>query len=346
MNTFLNLTVTAPVVQSAAATAPTHLIRLQEAMALLAALFTGAWSNVTNYTAGLMAFDNGSLYVAKVPNTNLQPSLNPTQWGLAAAGGASSYVYIAYASDGGGTGFTTVFDVTKTYIAILTTTTELTPEVGDFAGLWFNYQGPAGTNGTNGGNGTNGTNGAAAFMYVAYASDANGTGFSLAPNINLLYVAFLAVTAVIVTPVAANFAGLWLPYKGAAGTNGTNGMNGTNGTNGAAGVNAYLYLGYASDANGTGFSLAPASNLGFIAAKATTVVIAAPAASDFIGLWRNCQGPPGVSGSVTSFIAAGFAVGTLGAYLKNATTGLWHLLSCTGTPVQFGLEQIGIASPT
>lgn len=53
-----------------------------------------------------------------------------------------TYTYIAYASDAIGTDFTTTFDPNLDYIAILLTTTELTPPVaGDFAGLWKNYKG-------------------------------------------------------------------------------------------------------------------------------------------------------------------------------------------------------------
>lgn len=59
--------------------------------------------------------------------------------------GDSAYVYIAYASDDSGTGFTTTFNPALDYIAILATDTEiLTPAVGDFAGLWKNYKGADG----------------------------------------------------------------------------------------------------------------------------------------------------------------------------------------------------------
>jgi len=67
--------------------------------------------------------------------------------------GASAYVYIAYASDSSGTGFTTTFNSSLNYIAIRSSNTALTPLVSDFTGLWFNYKGAAGTSGTNGTNG-------------------------------------------------------------------------------------------------------------------------------------------------------------------------------------------------
>ena len=65
------------------------------------------------------------------------------------ANGASAYIYIAWADTDGGTGFTTLFDAAKNYIAILNTTAPLlSPGVGDFAGLWKKYKGEDGSGGT------------------------------------------------------------------------------------------------------------------------------------------------------------------------------------------------------
>lgn len=49
----------------------------------------------------------------------------------------SAYVYIASASDTLGSNFSYPADLTQDYIAILSTTIEITPEASDFAGLWF-----------------------------------------------------------------------------------------------------------------------------------------------------------------------------------------------------------------
>ncbi|MDD4515408.1 hypothetical protein [Massilibacteroides sp.] len=67
----------------------------------------------------------------------------------------SAFVYIAYASDASGTGFTLTFDSALDYIAILSTDTEIaTPVVTDFTGLWKKYKGDDGvgvpTGGTTG----------------------------------------------------------------------------------------------------------------------------------------------------------------------------------------------------
>lgn len=51
--------------------------------------------------------------------------------------GNSAYVYVAYADDDQGTGFSTS-DATKCYKAIRTSNVELVPVVANFEGLWFN----------------------------------------------------------------------------------------------------------------------------------------------------------------------------------------------------------------
>ena len=50
-------------------------------------------------------------------------------------------VYIAYADDALGTGFTTTFSPVKDYIGVVASPTPLTPVAGDFAGLWKNWSG-------------------------------------------------------------------------------------------------------------------------------------------------------------------------------------------------------------
>lgn len=71
--------------------------------------------------------------------------------GAAGADGDDAYVYIAYASDDTGTGFTTTFNASLNYIAVKTTTSPIaSPAVGDFAGLWKNYKGATGATGSTG----------------------------------------------------------------------------------------------------------------------------------------------------------------------------------------------------
>jgi hypothetical protein len=63
--------------------------------------------------------------------------------GSAGSNGANAYVYVAYADADDGTGFTTTFDATKDYVAIKSTTSVIaSPAVGDFTGLWKNWNAP------------------------------------------------------------------------------------------------------------------------------------------------------------------------------------------------------------
>lgn len=62
--------------------------------------------------------------------------------------GASSFTYIAYASDDTGTDFTLTFDANLDYIAIKHTTVAIpSPIASDFTGLWKNYKGETGATG-------------------------------------------------------------------------------------------------------------------------------------------------------------------------------------------------------
>ena len=64
---------------------------------------------------------------------------------------AESYLYIAYASDDSGTGFTMTFNAALDYVAMLQSATEITsPQASDFAGLWKKYAGDDGTPGVDG----------------------------------------------------------------------------------------------------------------------------------------------------------------------------------------------------
>ena len=86
--------------------------------------------------------------------------------------------------------------------------------------LSLSRQGPAGVDGEDG---------ASSYMYVAYASDASGTDFTLVPDVTSPYVAFLSSDTEIVTPVALDFAGLWVAISGASGTVTSVAVTGTDG---------------------------------------------------------------------------------------------------------------------
>ena len=211
--------------------------------------------------------------------------------------GASSYTYIAYASDSSGSDFTMVFDENLDYIAIKTTTVPITsPQASDFTGLWKNYKGAQGIQGIQGETGltgpagADGVDGEDAYVYIAYASDSSGTGFTTTFNANLDYIAIKSTTTPIATPQASDFTGLWKNYKGIQGIQGEQGVAGEDGSS------AYVYIAYASDSSGTGFTTTFDTNLDYVAIKATTSPIASPQASDFTGLWKNYKGATGAQG--------------------------------------------------
>lgn len=74
-----------------------------------------------------------------------------------------------------------------------------------------------------------GADGASAFIYIAYASDDAGADFTLTPDVTSTYVAFLASDTEIATPVALDFAGLWVAISGASGTVTSVAVTGTDG---------------------------------------------------------------------------------------------------------------------
>ena len=78
--------------------------------------------------------------------------------------------------------------------------------------------------------GAKGDDGDSAYVYVRYASDNQGTGFSATPSDSLPYIGVLATDTAIANPSASDFDGLWSLYIGPKGDPGTPGTNGTRGT--------------------------------------------------------------------------------------------------------------------
>lgn len=92
------------------------------------------------------------------------------------------------------------------------------------------------------------------------------------------------------------------------------------GNAGPDGENAYIYVGYASNASGDNFSLTPSDDLAYIAVLNTTTEIT-PQASDFAGLWRYSKGPTGASAVAgempNAFVDTGTPTGTESATLED-----------------------------
>ena len=94
--------------------------------------------------------------------------------GPAGADGNDVYLYIAYADNNTGSGFTTVFNPTKNWIGIIKNPVPLTPTVSDFSGKWFNYKGATGATGATGPQGPIGPQGLPGFTGPAGINGTNG----------------------------------------------------------------------------------------------------------------------------------------------------------------------------
>jgi hypothetical protein len=238
----------------------------------------------------------------------LYPAEGWIEFEVVVAVSTTNNLYVAYASDTSGSNFSLSPSVSLPFIAFRVSSTVLTPVVTDFAGRWVRFQG------LNGANGANGNDGASAYVYTAWASDVNGTGFSLSPDGTLAYMAVLVSSTPIATLAAANFAGLWQLVQGPTGATGAAGPAGPAGADGAdgptgdtgpvgptgatgpAGASAYVYTAWASDTNGTGFSTTPAAGLTYFGVLTSDTAIT-PTAADLAGLWAFVQGPQGIAGT-------------------------------------------------
>ena len=144
--------------------------------------------------------------------------------------GQDVYLYVGYAVDQFGNGFSTIPDFSRPYIATLIKYQPIERQLvaQDFNGvLWTRYIGKD------------------SYLYVAYASDQNGTNFSLQPSDQLPYRAELH-SLFQITDIRQQYfiQSTWVRYIG---------------------KNAYVKCGYAIDEHGNGFSTIPDFNKKYIA---------------------------------------------------------------------------------
>ena len=123
--------------------------------------------------------------------------------------------------------------------------------------------------------GADGTN---QYLYIAWADDTDGNGFTMTHNPTKFYRAEIQSTTIIASPTASNFAGKWKYIKG---------------ENGADGQNVYRYIGYASDASGSNFTLTNDISLDYMAILLSYTYIESPVVGDFAGLWFKRKGDNG-----------------------------------------------------
>jgi hypothetical protein len=96
------------------------------------------------------------------------------------------------------------------------------PTTGDIPGVDADWQLIA----SKGDTGATGEAGASAYVYIAWASASDGTGFTTTFDANLDYIAVLSTDTAIPSPAAGDFTGLWKNYKGATGEQGLTGNDG------------------------------------------------------------------------------------------------------------------------
>lgn len=174
-------------------------------------------------------------------------------------------------------------------------------------------RGPTGLTGPAGPQGESGD-----YIYVAYASDADGTDFTLTFDPDLNYIAIKRSEVAIPSPDVSDFAGLWKNYRGPQGDTGPEGQQGPQGATGEQGpqgdvgpegpegpqgpagengLGAYIYVAYASDDQGADFTLTFDPDLDYIAILRSETEIETPTAPDFAGLWKNYKGATGNTGA-------------------------------------------------
>ena len=258
MSTLGNTTVTGRVTQTLPAQNPNDLLRLGEAQQLLISLLAGAWNSSTTFTQGqLVTRSNGLFLLQAETSQNQDPATNPSVWTLLLSGGANgsngSSAWLAFANDNAGTGFSLTPGGGLDYIGFAYGVTQ-SNTAGDYSG-WTKYSGAKGDKGDDG---DPGDDGQSAYVYIGYASDAAGTGFSLTPGSSLNYIAVLSTNAAIGTPEASNFAGLWKQYGATISTV----ASPLTLTNGQLGINA-------ASANTAGFVVQRDGNGNFTAGTVT-----------------------------------------------------------------------------
>lgn len=222
--------------------------------------------------------------------------------------GEDSFVYIRYASDASGSNFSVTPDISRKYIAVLTSSTDLgTPTSTAFNGLWVKYLGDDGNPGIDGADGNTILSGAGA------PDDLIGVDGDFYIDISAWYVYGPKVSST------------WPAGVSIVGPTGSTGSNGTDGSDGNDGDNAYLYIAWADNSSGSGFTMTFDQNKNYIALLQSNTIIT-PTVSDFTGLWTKYAGD-GDRWSTTSTTSA-----TIGTGIKNFVVGL-NLAYSTGQRV-------------
>lgn len=87
------------------------------------------------------------------------------------------------------------------------------PKAGGVWGSSTSIVGPTGATGSAGNNGSDGSDGDSSYLYIAYADNINGSGFTLTFDTSKDYTAWLVTTSAS-SPSQTDFDSLWFKYKG------------------------------------------------------------------------------------------------------------------------------------
>lgn len=278
------------------------------------------FSTTPDQSRKYIAFKSSNSAIPMIPNTFIglwvKYIAEDGAVGIPGANGVTHYIYIRYANDASGTNFSSSPSATRKYVAFLTTTTDYagTPPAALFNGLWVKYIGEDGAPGTPG------TNGKTILLTVGTPSNLIGTDGDTAIDTLNIRIHFKA-------------GGSWGAGTSLIGPAGPTGTPGSNGTNGSNGVNAYLYIAWADDATGNGYTTVFDPNKDWIAVIQSTIALS-PNASDFAGKYSKYRGS-GDRWKTYSLTSMLIAIGTKAFVVENSlaySTGQRVVIAEDGVP--------------
>ena len=188
--------------------------------------------------------------------------------------GTSSYLWIRYSANSDGSGMTTTPSADTKYIGTATTTTNTAPTtISNYK--WSKYVGENGTPGKNG------------YVHIAYADSADGkTGFSKTVGTGKKYIGQYTDNTEADSDDSTKYT--WTLIKG------TDGKTPIKGVDYFDGTSSYLWVRYATDANGTGMTATPSSTTKYVGIASTTTSTAPTKSSEY--KWSKYVGENGVPG--------------------------------------------------
>ena len=201
--------------------------------------------------------------------------------------GKTSYFHIKYSSVSNPTSASQITETPSAYIGTYVDFSS-TDSTDPSKYTWSRFEGVQGAKGDQGIPGTNGTNGKTSYLHIAYANSSDGkTGFSVSDSTNKSYIGqytdFTSADSTDYTKYT------WSLIKGADGKTPVKGVDYFDG------VSSYLWIRYATDANGSGMTATPSNTTKYIGTASTTTSTAPTSASAY--KWSKYVGENGAKGA-------------------------------------------------